>query len=157
MGKKHTSHLDVNWPGAWLIEQQHVQGVPEIPNNRTLYIQQLTDEPSSEPEFQYECKSLSDVFEHYKPAKEATLEDEDGAPVDETFEFTSMKDFGRDGMIQQSELLSALSQKLEMYADFIKRLKSVKTLPKMMADADAKASYMDVIDQMIAELEETGA
>lgn len=157
MGKKHTSHLDVNWPGAWLIEQQHVQGIPEIPNNKTLFIQKFTDEPPSEPEFNKESSSLADVFEHYKPSKEVTLEDSDGVPVDETFEFSKIKDFGKEGMIAQSEMLRDLNNKLEMYADFIKRLKSVKTLPKMMADSEAKAAYLMVVDQMIAELEETGA
>lgn len=157
MGKKHTSHLDVNWPGAWLIEQQQVQGIPEIPNNRTLFIQKFTDEAPSEPEFNQESNSLADVFDHYKPSKEVTLEDSEGVPMDEKFEFKRIKDFGKEGMIAQSEMLSALNKKMEMYADFIKRLKSVKTLPKMMADAEAKTAYLEVIDQMIAELEETGA
>ena len=132
---KFQDHRDINWPGAWLIQEKRLPGVPDIPYNRTLFIQ-------------------PDVFDRFIPKKEVQFEDEGGVPISEELQFKSLMDFGRDGIIAQSELLQNIQQKQEMYAGFIKRLRSIKILHKLLADAEAKAAYLEAIQSFITELDE---
>ena len=151
---KFQDHRDIQWPGAWLIQEKRIPGVPDIPYNRTLFIQQLSEEAPSEPEFVEDCQTIADVFDRFKPSKEVQFEDAEGIPVSEELEFESLLDFGKDGIIAQSDLLQSIQQKQEMYAGFIKRLRSIKILHKLLADADAKAAYLDAIQSFIQELDE---
>ncbi|MEO0583555.1 MAG: hypothetical protein AAF135_15125 [Bacteroidota bacterium] len=151
---KFQDHRDINWPGAWLIQEKRLPGVPDIPYNRTLFIQQLTEEAPFEPEFVEDCQTLPDVFDRFKPKKEVQFEDEGGVPISEELQFKSLMDFGRDGIIAQSDLLQNIQQKQEMYAGFIKRLRSIKILHKLLADAEAKAAYLEAIQSFITELDE---
>ena len=41
-----------------------------------------------------------------------------------------------------------------MYAGFIKRLRSIKILHKLLADADAKTAYLEALESFIKELDE---
>lgn len=151
---KFRDHRDIKWPGAWLIENEIDQGVPEIPYNRTLFIQQLTDEAPSEPEFVDDCQTLNDVFDRYKPSKTIQLEDENGIPQETFLEFRSLLDFGKDGIINQSEFLQHIQEKKNMHADFIKRLRSIVLLRQLLSDPDTRAAYLEAIDKFIEELEE---
>lgn len=151
---KFRDHRDIKWPGAWLIEEMIVPGVPEIPYNRTLFIQQLSTEAPSEPEFVEDCQKMSDVFEKFKPAKEVQMEDENGVPHSVELQFKSLLDFGKDGIIKQTELLKGIQEKGELYADFIKRLRSINILHKLLADAETKKDYLDAIQKFIEELDE---
>ena len=155
MAKKFIDHRDINWPGAWLIENELVQGTPDIPFNRTLFIQQFTDEAPDEPEFVKDCKTIDDVFAQFKPNKAVQFEDENGAPVDEDepLQFNSLIDFGKQGIIGQSDFLKDLKKTQETYAEFIKRLRSVKLLRNVMADPALKEAYLQALDQFIEELE----
>lgn len=145
-------HRDIKWPGAWLIEERRIPGVPDIPYNRTLFIQQLTEEPPSEPEFVDDCQTMNDVFEKFKPAKEIMFEDEQGIPHSTELTFKSLMDFGKSGVIDQSELLKNIQEKQEVYKDFIKRLRSITVLHKLLADPEAKAAYLESIQAFIEEL-----
>lgn len=152
---KFQDHRDIKWPGAWLIQEKRIPGVPDIPYNRTLMIKQLTEEAPTEPEFVEDCQTLQDVFDRFKPSKEVQFEDADGIPISEELSFNSLLDFGKDGIIGQSDLLQDIRGKQEMYADFIKRLRSIKILHKLLADAEAKAAYLEAIQAFIQELDET--
>lgn len=154
MAKKFYDHRDVKWPGSWLIEQRHIQGVPEIPNNRTLFIQQLTEEAPAEPEFVEDCETINDVFAKFSPSKTVSMENEDGIPMETDLQFKSLMDFGKDGIVQQSELLQELNADKEMYTDFIKRVRSITILQKLLNDPEAKTAYLDYIAKQIEELEE---
>lgn len=147
-------HRDIKWPGAWLIEEKRIPGVPDIPYNRTLFVQQFTDEPPSEPEFHDDCQKMEDVFNKFNPSKEVQFEDEQGIPHGQELKFKSLMDFGKKGIIQQSELLGQIEKKMDTYADFIKRLRSIKILHKLLADPDAKGAYLEAIQQFIDELEQ---
>ena len=39
----------------------------DIPNNRTLFVGDLSGKPATKPELNYELETLEDVFAHYKP------------------------------------------------------------------------------------------
>ena len=149
-----TDHRDIKWPGAWLVEQEIVESVPEIPYNRTMFVQQLTDEAPDEPEFVKDCQNMKDVFQKFKPGKEVEFEDEDGVPFTEELKFNTLLDFGKEGIIKQSEALQEIQLKQETYNDFIKRLRSITILQKLLGDADAKTAYLGALEQAIAELEE---
>ncbi len=151
---KFQDHRDINWPGAWLIQEKRIPGVPDIPYNRTLMIKQLTDEPPTEPEFVEDCQTMNDVFNKFKPNKEVQFEDAQGIPISEDLTFGSLMDFGKDGIIKQSELLQEIQGKQEMYAGFIKRLRSIKILHKLLADAEAKTAYLEALQSFISELDE---
>ncbi len=151
---KFQDHRDIKWPGAWLIQEKRIPGVPDIPYNRTLMIKQLTEEAPSEPEFVEDCQTMQDVFDRFKPSKEVQFEDADGVPISEELKFGTLMDFGKDGIIAQSELLQEIQGKQEMYAGFIKRLKSIKILHKLLADAEAKQAYLEAVQAFIQELDE---
>jgi hypothetical protein len=153
MAKQFDNYRDVYWPGAWLIKERRIAGVPDIPYNRTLLIQQLTEDAPAEPEFVDECRTLGDVFAHFKPSKEVQFEDEGGIPVQEVLQFRKLTDFGKDGIINQSSMLQRVQEKQEMHKDFIKRLRSVTILQKLLMDPEAKALYLEAIQAFMDELD----
>ena len=38
-----------------------------VPKSRTLLAADLTDQPATQPVFNYECETMDDVFDHYQP------------------------------------------------------------------------------------------
>ena len=139
-------------PGTWIIKELRIPAVPDIPDNRILYVQQLTDEPADEPEFINDCRNLADVFNRFQPSKEVEMEDADGGAIPQTINFKSMKDFGKDGIINQSEFLKEADAKRNIYNDF-KGALTKQQLIQVLSDADSKAAYLKMISNLIEELE----
>ena len=84
-------------------------GIIEFPQNRTLYVDQFTDEAPTTDEDRagFRPTSMKDVFDRYQPKKEEVqLETEEGACTYEDFYFRSIEDFDDTRLILQSELLS---------------------------------------------------
>ena len=60
------------------------EGIADIPQNRTLLVEQLTkDEPIS-PEVIEGLTSIEDVFGYFKPEVDIEFENAEGQPVEET-------------------------------------------------------------------------
>lgn len=84
-----------------------LDGIVVFPQNRTLYVDQFTDNaPGSDEEreaFRPNC--MKDVFEYYRPQKEIELETEEGEIVYEDFCFYSIADFEDNQLLEHSKLL----------------------------------------------------
>lgn len=132
-------------------------GVIEFPQNRTLYVDQFTDSaPNTDEEREgFRPKNLNEVFEHYRPSKEGVaLETEEGGSVYEDFRFTQIKDFEDDRLIEQSELLSDKKAKIDAYNAIIRQLQKNKTLRNALKDAPSRASLLNVLKSLRAEIDE---
>ena len=130
------------------------EGITDIPQNRTLLIEKLTDEAPVQPEIVYDLKNVTDVFNHFQPHKEVEFADEQGGSFNETLRFRSVADFGKQGLLGQSELLQNLSLQSDDFQKYVRQLKSNKTLKMVLENPEAKAAYLAAIQQAIRELEE---
>lgn len=132
-------------------------GIIEFPQNRTLYVDQFTDNaPNSDEEREgFKPKNLNDVFERYQPSKEGiALETEDGGSVYEDFEFRQIKDFEDERLIEQSPLLSDKKAKIDAYNAIIRQLQKNKPLRSALKDQDSRANLLKVLKSLMSEIEE---
>lgn len=132
-------------------------GIIEFPQNRTLYVDQFTDNAptTDEDRESFRPKNLNDVFEHYRPSKEGVaLETEEGGAVYEDFEFHQIKDFEDEQLIAQSELLSEKKAKIDAYNAIIRQLQKNKTLRSALKDQGSRASLLNVLKSLQAEIDE---
>ncbi len=130
------------------------EGITDIPQNRTLLVEKLTDEPPIQAEIVYDLKNITDVFNHYQPEKEVEFTDEQGSTFNETLHFRTVADFGKQGLLNQSEFLQNLNLQFEDFQKYVKQLKSNKILKTLLENPEAKAAYLAAIQQAIKELEE---
>ena len=131
-------------------------GVIEFPQNRTLYVDQFTDNaPNTDEEREgFKPKNLNEVFEHYQPSKEGVaLETEEGGSVYEDFEFHQIKDFEDERLIEQSALLSEKKAKIDAYNAIVRQLQKNKPLRNALKDASSRASLINVLKSLLAEIE----
>ena len=131
-------------------------GVIEFPQNRTPHLDQFTDKaPTTDEEREgFRPKSLKEVFEHYQPSKEGVaLETEEGGSVYEDFEFHQIKDFEDEQLIAQSPLLSEKKAKIDAYNAIVRQLQKNKPLRNALKDAASRASLLDVLKSLKAEID----
>jgi len=131
------------------------EGISDIPQNRTLLIEKLTDEAPLSPQIIPDLKSTNDVFAFYKPAKEVEFETADGAGRTEQLHFESLASFGKQGITRQSAYLNELSHQCDDLQKFVKQLKTNKILRTLLDNKEAKAAYLSCISTLITELEQT--
>jgi predicted component of type VI protein secretion system len=130
------------------------EGISEIPQNKTLLVEKLTDDPPLSPEIVTDLKNISEVFEHYKPQKEMEFDTAEGSSVNEVISFRSLADFGKSGIVNQSAYLNELNAQCQDLQKFVRQLKSNKILKSMLENKEAKASYIATIQALINELEQ---
>ena len=131
-------------------------GIIEFPQNRTLYADQFTSEGpfSDEDREPFKPKNMKEVFEHYQPQQNITLDTEDGGAVSEDFEFHEIKDFEDEQLIAQSEHLSAEQAKIDAYNSVMRQLKNNKMLRNALRDQAARGNLKDALRALLAELDE---
>jgi len=131
------------------------EGIADIPQNRTLLIEKLTDEAPLAPQIIPDLKSVSDVFDFFKPVKEVSFETPEGSSRTEQLHFESLGNFGKQGITKQSAYLNELSHQCEDLQKFVKQLRSNKILKTMLENKEAKAAYLSCIESLIQEMEQT--
>ena len=107
-----------------LLNFDHDDDIIEFPQNRTLYVDQFTDEDpiTDEDRAGFKPTCMKDVFEHYQPKKEdVQLKTEDGESLFEDFHFRSIEDFDDTQLILQSALLSTQKAKMDIYNELIRK------------------------------------
>ena len=132
------------------------EAVNALDQNKTLFVESLTGEAPLKPEFTKGLKKVGDVFNYFKPQKEIEFEDDDGNPITNEIQFSSVADFGKKGLTKKSDFLQNLEAQRSEYQKFLKMLK-IKQMGNIIKDPEAKQSYINVLQGMIAELEATGA
>ena len=115
----------------------------------------ITKAPTTDEEREgFRPKSLKEVFEHYQPSKEGVaLETEEGGSVYEDFEFHQIKDFEDEQLIAQSPLLSEKKAKIDAYNAIVRQLQKNKPLRNALKDAASRASLLDVLKSLKAEID----
>lgn len=129
------------------------EAISEIPLNRTLMVQRLTAEPPLRPQIVEGLKTPEAVFAHYKPEVAVQFEDAQGATVNEKLRFASLGDFGKKGIINQSNFLQDLDTEAENLQKLLRQLKSNKILKTALENPETKAAFLDAIQAMMNELE----
>ena len=130
------------------------EGISDIPQNKTLMIEKLTDDEPLSPEIVPDLKNITEVFDHFKPQKELEFETAEGSSVNEVISFRSLADFGKPGVLKQSAYLNELNAQCEDLQKFVRQLKANKILKTMLENKEAKSSYMATIQALINELEQ---
>lgn len=67
------------------------ESIAEIPSNRTLIVQKLTDEAPAAPESVYGLETIEDVFQRFEPTVDLCHVDAEGKEI---MTFTGLGDFG---------------------------------------------------------------
>jgi hypothetical protein len=135
------------------VKQDITEGIADIPINRTMFVQKLTDDPPAVPELVQGLRNIKEVFDHYQPKVPIELYNLDGEVKDETLNFRTVADFTKNGIINQSDYLKEVSENIETYNKLAKQLKSNKVFLKMLSDPQARKAYIDSLKDMINELE----
>ena len=132
-------------------------GIIEFPQNKTLYVDQFTDEaPITDEEREgFKPKNMTDVFNYYQPCKnDIALETEDGGAVYEDFEFKQLKDFDDEQLIAQSQLLSTEAAKVNAFQGIIRQLEKNKNLRNSLKDPKSRENLKNTLEALLAELNE---
>ncbi|WP_158825824.1 type VI secretion system contractile sheath small subunit [Mucilaginibacter lacusdianchii] len=126
----------------------------EISPNKTLFIQKLTDNEPLRPEKVEGLRTVEDVFEHFKPNVDITLDKQDGSTVTENLKFQNLGDFGVKKLVQQSNYLRKLNIEREMYLSIIKQLKTNKTLKTTLDNEETRSAFISALKNFVKELEQ---
>lgn len=129
------------------------EGISDIPQNKTLLIEKLTDDTPLTPQIIPDLKNTGEVFAFFKPAKEVEFETADGSSKTEQLRFTGLADFGKQGISKQSAYLNELTHQCDDLQKFVRQLKTNKILKTLLDNKEAKAAYMSCVQALIKELD----
>jgi hypothetical protein len=129
------------------------EGIVDIPQNRTLFVSQLTQDAPVRPQMVYDLKNVEEVFAHYQPEAEVEFQTADGSFLNETLRFRNVGDFGKKGIIAQSEFLQNVNAEATEYQQIVRQLKVNKILKNALEKPEAKAALLGVLQTLIEELE----
>lgn len=133
--------------------------VSALDTNKTLFIDQYTSDAQGEdPELFEDAKTISDVFDHFKPNVEVQFTGEDGGIVSETLHFNEIKDFeadgGRGNLVANSEFLSGQKAQMDSYAKVRKQIEQNKKLRDILKDPQSKEELKEYLEYILNELKE---
>ena len=140
--------------GGQEVPKETSEGIADIPQNKTLFIQKLTNDAAVKPDIVHGLKTTEEVFAHYKPTVEVEFEKEDGSTVNENLGFTNLGDFGPKGITQQSPYLQKLNIQKEQYMKMAKQLKTNKLLKSITENKEAKQAYIEALQALVQELDD---
>lgn len=126
----------------------------DISHNKTLFVQQLTDQEAVKPEIVEDLKTVDDVFRHFKPKVEVSFENEDGSTKEETLQFRHLGDFSVKSMVQQSDTLNTLKVENDMYLNIIRQLKTNKTLKATLENPETRQAFAAALENLAKELQQ---
>ena len=128
------------------------EAIADIPSNRTLLVQKLTEDDPANPELVYGLKTIDEVFQKFQPKVNVEMETANGETKPETLAFGKLSDFNADQVIRQSPFLNGLEMRQELYTKMARQLSSNKVLQKALGDEATRAAIIQAIDQAMAEL-----
>ncbi len=140
--------------GADVHEQDAPTGVKLVPDNKTLLALALSDEHDDDVE-PVRLKSMKEIFEHYKPSREIELKTEDGGTEELLLKFQNLKDFTKDGIIEQSQVLKDLEDKENIYSRMLDVLQNNANLQTVLSNEEHRKEFLELLSTLIEELTET--
>lgn len=128
------------------------ESIADIPSNRTLLVQKLTDEAPVSPEMIYGLQTVEDVFEHFSPSVEVEMQDDNGEDVVETIHFRNLGDFDVEKLKEHSAFLSKLDVEKEQNIKIARQLSSNKALLKALANPETRQAVIDLLQASLDEI-----
>lgn len=128
------------------------EAIAEIPSNRTLFVQKLTDEAPITPEIEYGLETVEDVFERFKPSVTLEHQDQEGNEIREVLEFLNLGDFGAKSIKDKSTFLSQLDVKREQLLKISRQLTTNRALLKAIADPEIRAALIENLEDALQEI-----
>lgn len=128
------------------------ESIADIPSNRTLLVQKLTDEAPATPECVYGLETVEDVFQRFEPTVDLCHTDAEGNEIKEVMTFKNLGDFGAKKIKENSEFLSKLDIEREQSVKIIRQLTSNRALQKALENPDTKEAIMEAIETSINEI-----
>ena len=129
------------------------EAISDIPLNRTLLVQKLTTNTPLRAQVVEGLKTPEAVFAHYKPEVAVDFQDAQGTVVPEKLQFASLGDFGKKGIINQSDFLRSLAAETDDLNKLLRQLKSNKILKAALENPETKAAFLSAIQAMMDELD----
>lgn len=130
------------------------EGIAEIPQNRTLLVEQLTKDEPVAPEVVIGLTSIDEVFAHFQPEIDIEFADAEGASVEENFRFHNVGDFSVKKMTEQSPFLSGLNAEKQFADRMEKSLRSNKVLQRVLENPATRKAFVNTLSIMLDELKE---
>lgn len=128
------------------------EGIADIPQNRTLMVEQLTKDEPVAPEVVTGLTNIDEVFEHFQPEIDIEFADAEGAPVEENFRFHNVGDFSVKKMTEQSPFLSGLNAEKQFADRMEKSLRSNKVLQRVLENPATRKAFVNTLSIMLDEL-----
>lgn len=128
------------------------EAIANIPENRSLIVEQLTANEPVNPEAVKGLTTIEEVFNHFSPNIDVEFEDEEGQPVKENFAFSSVADFNVKNMTENSKFLHGLNVDKEFYEGLIKQLRSNKVLQRVLENPESKEAFIAALTSLKSEL-----
>jgi len=139
--------------GAIIDEKKTFGGIKIVPDNKTLMILQVNDEPDELP-LPRRLKNLQEIFDHYRPQIWLDLETKEGESDEIVLKFCTIEDFTKEGIVKQSYLLQHLYEEQEIYGRFKDVLRSNAKLKAVVSDPEYKHELLELLTSLIDELAE---
>ena len=133
------------------------ESIADIPSNRTLLVQKLTDEAPVSPETVYGLQTVEDVFEHFSPSVNVEMQDDNGEDVLETMRFKNLGDFNADKLKENSDFLSKLDVEKEQNIKIARQLSSNKAVLKALANPETRQAILDLLQSSLDEVNNADA
>jgi len=134
------------------VKKDASEAISNIPSNRTLLIQKLTNETPVSPEAVYKLETVEQVFEKFQPKVEIEFQDESGADVKETINFKNLGDFNPKAILENSQFLNKLNVEKEQNTKITRQLTSNRALKKALDNPDTRAAIIETLEASLAEL-----
>lgn len=131
------------------------ESIIEFPQNRTLLVEQLTDEPPASAEIVKDIRTMNDVFNHFHPNVKVEFEDTMGQTKKETLSFDELRDFEMEGLMKKSEFLGELALLKDSYAKIEKQLRANNTLRNAISDAESRTALIQSMQALLKELKDS--
>lgn len=128
------------------------ESIAEIPSNRTLFVQKLTDEAPVNPEAIYGLETVEDVFERFNPTVQLEHQDQEGTLVVETMSFHNLGDFSAKNLKENSPFLSQLDVEKEQYVKIARQLTSNRALLKAVENVETRSAMIELLEKAIEEI-----
>ncbi|MGB0879542.1 MAG: hypothetical protein ACPGTO_03145 [Polaribacter sp.] len=129
------------------------EAIADIPSNRTLLIQKLTNEPPVTPEAVYNLKTVDEVFEKFAPKMKLEFQDKNGADVKEEMSFKNLGDFGAKSIKANSDFLNKLHIEKEQNIKISRQLSSNRALKKALETPETKGAIIELLESSLKEIE----
>ena len=122
------------------------EAIANIPENRSLIVEQLTAEAVKG------LSTIEEVFAHFLPNIDVEFENEEGQPVKENFRFSSVADFSVKNMTQNSPFLHKLDTEKTFYEGMVTQLRSNKVLQRVLENPESKKAFISALEALSNEL-----